>query len=83
MVGVFAVWVDLAQGGYKEPFVDACARVGDVEIAQGEAKRQGGAEDEVLGACASRANISRVMGGNDGFGRGMSCEVLRWTEAWA
>jgi hypothetical protein len=36
MVCVFAIRVDLAQRRYNEPFVDARACIGDVEVAKGE-----------------------------------------------
>jgi hypothetical protein len=84
MMRVFAVGVDLAQGWHQEPFVDARARVGDVEVAKGEAERQGGAQHNVLGARAGRAYVGCVLGSDGGLGRSMSsCEVWNWALAWA
>lgn len=57
--------------------MDARAGVGDVEVAEGEAECQDGAENEVLGARAGRANVGRGLGSDYGIRGSMSGEAPR------
>jgi len=51
--------------------MDACARVGDVEVAKGTTERQEGAVYEVPGTGTSRSNVGRSFGSRRGLSSGV------------